>query len=249
MARGSGHEAVDRFPHSLSGGEVVGVAGHRRLDGFIGGVEVERGGLVGFRFPGTLVFLRAAEQTAPSRGTAVDHIGLKVKSLAGTLERWRSRGYGVDSERVDDPGAPVAFITMPDGLALELIQDAEITTVAVFDHVHFHTPDAGSLDTSYQELLGATPQRRDGGDIVSHVPGSDLIFSRTETSLTPTVGTVIDHIGFEVDDIEAFTKRLRNAGIEMESAPRYVERLDLWVAFFTDESGTRVEITQGLDTW
>jgi catechol-2,3-dioxygenase len=214
-----------------------------------GGVEVERGGLVGFRFPGALVFLRDAEPTAPSRGTAVDHLGFRVKNLARILETWRSRGYRVDSERVDQQGASIAFITMPDGAILELIQDASMASETELDHIHFFTLDGGSLDTFYQQMLGAAPQSRSDSHVVSHVPGSNLVFSPTESSMTPTVGTVIDHIGLETDDIESFAERLRDAGIETESDPRYIERLDLWVLFFTDESGARVEITQGLDTW
>ena len=38
-------------------------------------------------------------------------------------------------------------------------------------------------------------------------------------------------------------------GVELEFPPRYIESIALKIAFFTDPSGVRVELTEGLDLY
>ncbi len=57
----------------------------------------------------------------------------------------------------------------------------------------------------------------------------------------------MDHIGFEVRNLEAFSKRLEAAGIRFDVPYRKIPSLGLAVAFFTDPWGTYIELTEGLD--
>jgi len=68
------------------------------------------------------------------------------------------------------------------------------------------------------------------------------------TSAAPaaTKGRVIDHIGFEVMNLEAFMKNLAAEGVRVESPYREMPNLDLKVAFIVDPVGTRIELTEGL---
>ena len=57
----------------------------------------------------------------------------------------------------------------------------------------------------------------------------------------------IDHIGFEVKNLEAFTKKLEAQGIKLAVAVRQVPALGISIAFITDPWGTYIELTEGLD--
>jgi hypothetical protein len=63
----------------------------------------------------------------------------------------------------------------------------------------------------------------------------------------PTKGRSIDHIGFEVKDLETFCKKLEAGGIKFDIAYRKVPALGISIAFFTDPFGTYIELTEGLD--
>ena len=62
-----------------------------------------------------------------------------------------------------------------------------------------------------------------------------------------TQGRALDHIGFEVKNLEAFTKKLESQGIKLTSPYRQVAALGISIAFITDPWGTYIELTEGLD--
>ena len=62
----------------------------------------------------------------------------------------------------------------------------------------------------------------------------------------PTQGRALDHIGFEVKDLELFTKRLEDAGISLTVPYRKVDALGINIAFIKDPWGTNIELTEGL---
>ena len=95
--------------------------------------------------------------------------------------------------------------------------------------------------------FGVAPVTQDERGSFASIPGSELRFEDTEEDRLPTDGTAIDHIGFEIQEWDAFVETLQEAGIQFEFGPVYIESLDLWVAFFNDPGGVLVEITHGLD--
>ena len=99
----------------------------------------------------------------------------------------------------------------------------------------------------YAERFGVAPDSQDDGSHLASIPGSELRFEDTEKDRLSTDGTAIDHIGFEIQEWDAFVETLQEAGIQFEFGPVYIESLDLWVAFFNDPAGVLVEITHGLD--
>jgi catechol 2,3-dioxygenase-like lactoylglutathione lyase family enzyme len=56
----------------------------------------------------------------------------------------------------------------------------------------------------------------------------------------------MDHIGFEVKNLEAFCKKLEAQGVKFEIPYRDVPQLGLKIAFLVDPEGTRIELTEGL---
>ena len=57
---------------------------------------------------------------------------------------------------------------------------------------------------------------------------------------------VIDHIGFEVKDLEAFCKKLEAQGIKLDRPYTKVPALNIAIAFIQDPWGTYIELTDGL---
>jgi catechol 2,3-dioxygenase-like lactoylglutathione lyase family enzyme len=79
------------------------------------------------------------------------------------------------------------------------------------------------------------------------LPGVALNFSVSADPVVPTQGRAIDHIGFEVKNLEAFCKKLEADGIKLAVPYRQVPALGIAIAFFTDPWGTYIELTEGLD--
>lgn len=210
-------------------------------------VLVEKQGYSAVRVSNALIFFRDAEPTAPSAQTAMDHFGLTVRNVEDILSKWRALGYEVDSEATDEMGLSSAHITMPGGVRLALHENPDQSENTSMGYIHFVTPIRDELMAWYAAHFGATAPSQDDIENASIIPGSRLSFGDSETRRLPTDGAAIDHIGFEIQEWDAFIEILEGAGIQFEFGPTYIESLDLWVAFFNDPSGVLVEITHGLD--
>ena len=62
----------------------------------------------------------------------------------------------------------------------------------------------------------------------------------------PTRGAALDHIGFEVKNLEALTKKLSAAGVKFDRPYGKLPGSNVASAFLTDPSGTSIELTEGL---
>jgi catechol 2,3-dioxygenase-like lactoylglutathione lyase family enzyme len=78
------------------------------------------------------------------------------------------------------------------------------------------------------------------------VPGMSFSFRKTDAAQAATKGRSFDHIGLEVRDLEAFTRKLAADGVTFESPFREMPGIGLKVAFLIDPAGTRIELTEGL---
>ena len=64
--------------------------------------------------------------------------------------------------------------------------------------------------------------------------------------LVGTAGRAVDHVGFEVRNLEAFCKELQAKGIELVVPFRYSAELKLGIAEVRDPWGTLIELNEGL---
>jgi hypothetical protein len=101
-----------------------------------------------------------------------------------------------------------------------------------------------TLQAWYAKLFGARP----GGE---DQPNTSLIVGTARSvahadSVSPTAGRAIDHIAFEIKDLESFCKKLAADGIKFDSPYQVLPQLRLSASFLTDPSGARVELTEGL---
>jgi lactoylglutathione lyase len=98
----------------------------------------------------------------------------------------------------------------------------------------------------YVKTFGAKPGMR-GTFQAADLPGVNLTFSAATEPLTGTHGRAVDHIGFEVRNLEAFCRRLEEAGITLDRPYTVVPTLGFAIAFLTDPFGTYIELTEGID--
>jgi len=211
-----------------------------------GGQVVQKGPLTTVKLPGTLVVFTERAPTGGSQGTVMDHFGFKVPDLAGALAAWREAGYEVQSEFTGVEGFPNAYLMAPDGVRFELQEDPALKAKAEMYHVHFFTPRYEELMRWYADVFSAVVTPRGTLQTTADVPGANLSFSNSRSERERTVGRAIDHIGFEVNDIDAVAEALAARGIELEFPPRRIDSIELTIAFLTDPEGVRIELTEGM---
>ena len=211
-----------------------------------GGVLTQKGSLIAVRLPGFLVALSGREPTGGSLGSGMDHFGFKVRNMETFLTKWRAAGYAVDSEFTGSEGQLNAFITMPDGGRVELQEDQMLPVEVSGYHIHFRTPNHEELLDWYLEIFDLEARPRGTIQTTTNVPGMNLSFGPADEA-APTQGRAIDHIGFEVDNLQAYTEQLKAKGIEFDTDFRVIDTLQLNIAYLTDPEGVRIELTEGYD--
>jgi catechol 2,3-dioxygenase-like lactoylglutathione lyase family enzyme len=146
------------------------------------------------------------------------------------------------------PVSGIAYAVGPDGIKVELLEMRAQEQPIVSHHIHFFGPDAAAVRAWYMDVFGAVERPGNiNGIIGADLPGLGLNFSTASSPAAGTAGRVLDHIGFEVENLKDFTARLEARGITLNVAYREVEALGLAIAFVTDPWGTSIELTEGLD--
>lgn len=208
----------------------------------LGGTPMKNGTLEIVQFPGAYVNLRQGEPTGGTVGSTVNHFGFNVKKMSDWLPKWQAAGLTI--EPIQRPTQ--AYLLGPDGVRVEILEDANIETPIKFHHVHFFTEDPLALQAFYVRTFGAVAGKRGNFD-AADLPGVNLTFSKSEGPTAKSMGRVVDHIGFEIRNLEAFVKQLQAAGIKLDREyQRSAAAPTLMLAYITDPQGTYVELTEGL---
>jgi catechol 2,3-dioxygenase-like lactoylglutathione lyase family enzyme len=211
------------------------------------------------KFPNVLIFFRDQKPTGGTIGTTANHIGLSVPNLRAVVDKVKANGFKMitrsevaATQQVVDDIAPVnaevsiAFALGPDDVKVELLQNKQQTMPVMLHHVHFFGQQNAEMRAWYAKVFGAKP--RDAANfLVADLPGVALNFTASPTPTIGTTGRAVDHIGFEVKNLEAFCKKLEEMGIKLNVPYRSVPALGLSIAFITDPWGTSIELTEGLD--
>jgi catechol 2,3-dioxygenase-like lactoylglutathione lyase family enzyme len=215
----------------------------------MGGTFVTNGSLQMIQFPGAYVILTQREYSGPPDGSVLNHFGLVYKDLPATLARWKA--LGADARQGGNPNQ--GYVWGPDGINIEFYGDTAIHTPVKMDHTHSFVPDIDACKDWYEKVLGGVPGQRPrvsgpGWNEVVHFPGMTVTFAGSQggATLAPTNGRSLDHIGFEVKDLEAYANRLDGLGIKLDTLPRQIPNTRIKSAYLTDPWGTRVELTQNL---
>jgi catechol 2,3-dioxygenase-like lactoylglutathione lyase family enzyme len=216
----------------------------------------------GALFPDVVVLLRQGESNGGTEGSVVNHVAFRVQSLAA-LER---KGFKVEYNR-EYPG--VASVYTPEGERIELFDDGLATNLGftidgggndefaarhnrkievpiVAHHIHLNVPEdqVAAAKEWYAKYFGGVRGKRWRYEAVD-LPGININISGVPSAKAPTRGRMLDHIGFEVQNLAAFCKRLEAAGIELDR-PYSTLPSGFGLAFLTDPWGTYIELTEGL---
>ena len=215
----------------------------------MGGTLVKNGPLELIQFPGVFIMLRKAEPSAPPAGSIVNHFGFTVRDFPAEMAKWKAAGIKI--QPTENPNE--VYLLLPDGIRLEVYGEPALPTSVSMNHIHYAAADIPAIKAWYVKAFGANPGRRpciacvskprmiEAGDL----PGVNLSFGGGNNPL-PTKGRSLDHIGFEVDNLEAFVSSLEAKGIRIEAPIRQIPNTKLKVAFLTDPWGTYIELTEGL---
>jgi catechol 2,3-dioxygenase-like lactoylglutathione lyase family enzyme len=214
------------------------------------------------KFPNVLIFFRTNQApTGGTRGSTVNHIGFSVPNLRQAVDKVKANGFQMitkteapaDREVKDDIAGPaqpggtsIAFALAPDDVKVELLESKQQTIPITLHHVHFFNPKNTDMQAWYVKTFGAK-SRTGGAFPAADLPGVALNFSPSPTPVVATQGRALDHIGFEVKNLEEFCKKLEADGIKLAVPYRKVPALGIAIAFFTDPWGTYIEMTEGLD--
>jgi catechol 2,3-dioxygenase-like lactoylglutathione lyase family enzyme len=212
----------------------------------MGGTPGKLGANEVFKFPGVLILLRKGEPAGGSVGSLVNHIGFMVANIQESVAKWKAAGLKTE------PGARAgqAYVTTPDDLVrIEILENTSLGVPIAFDHIHFWFADAGTLPEMqawYAKMFGAKAGER--GQFKSDVlPGVTLLFAKSDTATVGTKGRALDHIGFEIKDLEAFCKKAEASGLKFDMPFTKRPELGISLAFITDPWGTYIELNEGLN--
>lgn len=216
----------------------------------MGGTVVRNGSLELIEFPGVYVILAPEEVQPAPAGRLLDHFGFIVKDMPAALARWEAAA--VDTDPTENPNE--VYVLGPDGLRVEVYGEPALSTPISMNHVHFYPPDIPAIKSWYVRVFGANPGRRPCVACVSRprmieavdMPGVNLSFSPAETRRVATSGRAIDHVGFDVADLDAFVRMLEAEGVALDGPVRQLPGTRVKTAFLTDPWGTRIELTEGL---
>jgi catechol 2,3-dioxygenase-like lactoylglutathione lyase family enzyme len=216
----------------------------------------------GIVFPDVVVLLRQGESNGGTEGSVVNHVAFRVKSVAA-IER---AGYEVEYN-AQYPG--VASIHTPEGERIELFDDELATNLGftidgggsdataerhnrklevpiIAHHVHLNVPpdQVAAAKEWYATHFGGVRGKRWRYEAVD-LPGININISGVENTQAATRGRMLDHIGFEVANLEAFCRQLEAKGIKFDR-PYGKLPSGFGLAFLTDPWGTYIELTEGL---
>jgi catechol 2,3-dioxygenase-like lactoylglutathione lyase family enzyme len=235
-------------------------AAHERFWGdILGGTRTAwRGPGTVYKFPNALVFLTERAPSGGTIGSTVNHIGFWVPNTRATINKIRAAGFPVitaqelPNRKVDDglvcsesQNTCIAYVLGPDDVKVEIVENRSQTIPIQNHHIHFHTPEIEELRAWYVDTFGAVAGMNGDFKVVD-LPGVNIRFSEPDGKVVGTRGRSLDHIGFEVENLEAFCKRLEAKGIVFERTYSRLDDLNVAFAFLTDPNGTFIELTEGL---
>lgn len=212
-------------------------------------------------FPDVILILGEGEYSGTSHGAVVDHMAFRVQSI----ETVKAAGF----ELTYYDGYPgVASVRTPEGEMIELFDDTATNLDFTVDHgvidavadrhnrplpvpitshhIHLKVPEADVLKAKqwYVENFGAVAGKRWHYE-AADLPGINLNFSAATEPTAPTRGRMMDHVGFEVANLEAFCGQLAEKDVRCEPpSVNLPERVRS--AVVTDPWGTTIELTEGL---
>ena len=220
------------------------VEANKKLFLAMGGKLYMPGGNPLIMFPGIYINLVLGEEKGDggTQGSVVNHVGFIVDDVQKRAAQWKAAGVRVlpgNNNRLDQ-----AFVETPDGVRIEILEDKTQSMAVRHEHVHLSLPqtEIPRAQAWYAKTFAGKPGTRNNAPVVD-LPGVQIRFATADTKQQPTRGRVLDHIGFDVKDHEAFMRKLQAEGIKLDEPVRKSAAGNT-ITYITDPWGTRIEIVQ-----
>jgi len=210
----------------------------------LGGRVIKRGDNEVVLFPGVVVFLTRGQGAVPTGGTAgtvVNHVGFLVRNVQESLAKWKAAGIVPEPSASGRPDQ--AYINTPDGLRIEILEDKNQPWPIRNEHIHFSATESEipKMQAWYGKEFGGYAWTRNNAPVVE-LPGVQLRFAKADKAQLPTAGHTLDHIGFDVKNLDAFMKKLQADGVKVERPINRNAQTGDALAFVSDPWGTMIEL-------
>jgi len=249
---------------------VTSVADHKRFwVDTLGGTAGRFGNEDIVKFGDVVLFLHQQKPTGGTRGTTIDHIGMAAPDVPALVAKVVAAGYKRTVGReipaqTAQPGGGVSavygrfeYLLGPDDVKVELVTAMDPASPPIaHHHVHYINPQYVEMRDWYVKTLDATP-RTGANTFTDYFAGADLPgigymlnFFRLERegTLTGSAGRVIDHVGFEVRNLEDFCRKLEAKGLKLTQPLHRMPALgNVASATLVDPWGTVLELTEGME--
>jgi catechol 2,3-dioxygenase-like lactoylglutathione lyase family enzyme len=187
----------------------------------------------------------AAPPTAPgpSEGSSVEHFAFKVKSLKDTLAKLDAAG----TKPMAGTTATQTFVMAPNNMKIQLVEDTTLAAPIASYEMLMKVSNAADAAAWYEKWFGARIVKQ-GQSTVAEIPGMNIRFAETRDPVAGTQGRAINHIGFEVKNLETLMKKMTDSGVMVNrayaAAPATIAPLKS-LGFITDPWGTYIELNEG----
>jgi catechol 2,3-dioxygenase-like lactoylglutathione lyase family enzyme len=117
------------------------------------------------------------------------------------------------------------------------------------NHMHIYVPVTirQEMRDWYVKMFDAIPGEL-GANLIGELPGVKFMrWTAHGDGTVPTKGRALDHIGFEVKNLEAFCKKLETKGVKLDQDYSKSRHKSFASAEFTDPWGVSIELTEGLN--
>jgi catechol 2,3-dioxygenase-like lactoylglutathione lyase family enzyme len=219
------------------------VEGQKKLWVDILGAQASNDGPLNLlKLPGIFIIMTKGMPNGGSNGEVINHVGFLVKSYADIHAKLMAANIKMIVDSAENKQIIAEF---PEGVRVEFNEDPSISVPVTMHHMHLFVADPAAERDWYVKIFGATPTTRRNLPAAA-IPGGEVDFLKSPMPTVPSKGRSIDHIGFEVKNLEAFCKKLQAEGVTFDAPYREVEQLGLRLAFVLDPAGTRIELTEGL---
>jgi len=224
-------------------------------------VPVKSGALTPLKIPGIYIIVTGAggrggapaTKPAGTKGSVVDHIGIEVKDYDGL----KAKAMAANMPWQEVTTSSQAFLTMPDDVIIEVMANKDLKGASQFHHIHMTVADQKAAQAWYIKEFGAGDgSRRNSPAAMFTIGEVDFLKAgpgRGPAPATPppppagTKGRALDHIGFDVANIDDAFKRFAADGVTVNSPARdMTDKIGLHFGFITDPNGAYIEVTQGL---
>ena len=135
------------------------------------------------------------------------------------------------------------------------------TTPVSTHHFHLYLPKGQSQEAKvwYVKTFGALPGTRRGSPrtdgtpqtvyLAADLPGMNINFLDVDERAVPTKGRMLDHIGFEVRNLEVFIRKAEASGVKVVQPYRKNPGDGIATVLLVDPWGTSIELTEGLSRY